>query len=229
MRILIIEDNPDIQANLFDFLAPNGYVLDAASNGYEGLALAARNEYDVVVLDVMLPGLGGLEVCQKLRSELNNATPVLMLTARDTLQDKVAGFESGADDYLVKPFSMIELEARLKALVRRARGNSAGASVLRVGDLRFDTETYEVARAGQPIALTKTGFIILNLLMRDAPKLVSRETLEQEVWGDDRPDSDALRTHIHALRQALDKPFAFAMLRTVSGVGFKLVVSDETR
>ncbi|PWF46664.1 response regulator transcription factor [Massilia glaciei] len=229
MRILIIEDNPDIQANLFDFLAPQGHVLDSAASGYQGLALAACNEYDVVVLDVMLPGLSGLEVCQKLRSKLNNATPVLMLTARDTLQDKVAGFDSGADDYLVKPFSMIELEIRLKALVRRSRGNSAGAALLRVGELSFNTETYEVARAGQAIALTKTGFVILKCLMREAPKLVSRETLEQEVWGDDRPDSDALRTHIHALRQALDKPFSVPMLRTVSGVGFKLVNTHETR
>lgn len=227
MRILIIEDNPDIQANLYGFLEPKGHVLDLASNGYAGLALAVQNNYDVVVLDVMLPGLSGIEVCQKLRSELKNPVPVLMLTARDTLQDKVAGFESGADDYLVKPFSLVELEVRLKALVRRASGNNAASTLLRVGELTFDTDTYQVTRNGQLLALTKTGYTILKCMMREAPKVVPRETLEHEVWGDDRPDSDALRTHIHALRQALDKPFAFPMLRTVPGLGFKLVSQND--
>lgn len=227
MRILIIEDNPDIQANLYGFLEPKGHVLDSASNGYAGLALAVQNNYDVVVLDVMLPGLSGIEVCQKLRSELKNPVPVLMLTARDTLQDKVDGFESGADDYLVKPFSLVELEVRLKALVRRASGNNAASTLLRVGELTFDTDTYQATRNGQLLALTKTGYTILKCMMREAPKVVPRETLEHEVWGDDRPDSDALRTHIHALRQALDKPFAFPMLRTVPGLGFKLVSQND--
>lgn len=227
MRILIIEDNAAIVANLYGFLEPRGHVLDASGTGYGGLALAAENEYDVVVLDVMLPGMNGLEFCKKLRSELRDATPVLMLTARDTLDDKVAGFESGADDYLVKPFSLIELEVRLKALERRSRGRSAGAPLLSVGDLVFDTETYEARREGRSLALTKTGFKILGCLMRESPKVVPRLVLEQEVWGDDRPDSDALRTHIHALRQTLDKPFGFAMLRNVSGIGYKLVATDE--
>ena len=226
MRILIVEDNPDILANLYAFLEPKGHVLDSAANGYAGLALAAQHDYDVMVLDVMLPGMTGLELCHKVRTELRQSTPVLMLTARDTVQDKVAGFDSGADDYLVKPFSLVELEVRLHALVRRARGQTAGAAVLAVGDLRFDTEKFEVERAGTPLVLTKTGYIILKCLMSQAPKLVPRDMLEQQVWGDDRPDSDALRTHIHALRQVLDKPFDFAMLRTVSGIGYKLLASD---
>ena len=228
MRILIIEDNPDILANLYAFLEAKGHVLDSAANGYAGLALAAQHEYDVIVLDVMLPGMTGLELCQKLRGELRDATPVLMLTARDTLQDKVAGFDSGADDYLVKPFSLVELEVRLHALLRRARGQTVGGSVLSVGDLRFDTENFEVKRGGTPLTLTKTGYTILKCLMTQAPKLVPRELLEQEVWGEDRPDSDALRTHIHALRQVLDKPYDFAMLRTVPGIGYKLLASDAT-
>ncbi len=227
MRILIIEDNSDIVANLYGYLEPKGYTLDTASNGYAGLGLASQHEYDLIVLDVMLPGLNGLEICARLRSELGSQVPVLMLTARDTLDDKVAGFDSGADDYLVKPFSLIELEVRIKALVRRAHGKHRANNVLRVGDLTFDPDTYAATRAGTPVNLTKTGYIILKCLMRDAPRVVSRDTLEQEVWGADRPDSDALRTHIHALRQALDKPFAFAMLRTVAGVGFKLVSADE--
>jgi DNA-binding response OmpR family regulator len=227
MRILIIEDNPDIVANLYGFLEPKGHVLDSAANGYGGLALAAQNEYDAVVLDVMLPGLNGLELCQKLRGELRKATPVLMLTARDTLQDKVAGFDSGADDYLVKPFSLVELEVRLKALVRRAGGGHPASAALTVGDLTFDTETLEVRRAGRAIALTKTGYTILKLLMKESPKVVTREAVEQAVWGEDRPDSDALRVHIHSLRQALDKPYPFAMLRTIAGIGYKLVANDE--
>lgn len=228
MRILIIEDNPDIVANLYGYLEPKGYTLDSAANGYAGLALAAQNTYDAVVLDVMLPGLSGLEICQKLRGELKSAIPVLMLTARDMLQDKVAGFESGADDYLVKPFSLVELDLRLKALLRRAQGTHGPSSVLQVGELSFDTDTYKVIRAGTPVTLTKTGYTLLKILMREAPKVVPRDKLEQSVWGEDRPDSDALRTHIHALRQALDKPFSFAMLRTVSGIGFQLVSANET-
>jgi DNA-binding response OmpR family regulator len=229
MRILIVEDNADIVANLYAYLEPRGYILDCAANGYGGFALAAQHEYDALVLDIMLPGLDGLALCRKLRDELRNTTPVLMLTARDTLQDKVAGFDSGADDYLVKPFSLVELDARLKALVRRAHGPDRQKSVLQVGDLEFDTATYQATRAGVPLALTRTGFKILACLMRASPKVVSRESLEAEVWGADRPDSDALRTHIHALRQAMDKPHAFAMLKTVQGIGYRLVASDETR
>jgi DNA-binding response OmpR family regulator len=223
MRILIIEDNPDIVANLYGFLEPKGYVLDSAANGYGGLGLAAQNDYDAVVLDVMLPGLNGLELCQKLRGELGKSTPVLMLTARDTLEDKVAGFDSGADDYLVKPFSLVELEVRLRALVRRARGAQTVSPMLTVGELTFDTANFEARRAGRPLVLTRTGFTILRMLMKEAPNVVTREALEQELWGEDRPDSDALRTHIHALRQALDKPHPFAMLRTIPGIGYKLV------
>jgi len=226
MRILIVEDHPDILANLYGFLEPKGHVLDSAHNGYGGLALASENQYDVIILDIMLPGLNGLELCQKLRTELGNATPVLMLTARDSLPDKVAGFDSGADDYLVKPFSLVELEVRLKALVRRSEGKHALPAKLRVGDLVFDPETQEASRAGTPITLTKTGYTLLRCLMAAAPRIVERETLEQAVWGDDRPDSDALRTHIHALRQAIDKPFPVAMLRTVAGVGYRLVLPD---
>lgn len=228
MRILIVEDNPDIVANLYEFLEPKGHVVDSAANGYGGLALAAQHDYDVVILDVMLPGLNGLELCRKVRAELHDDTPILMLTARDTLADKVAGFDSGADDYLVKPFSLVELEVRLKALVRRSRHETASHAVLRVGELRFDTSTYQVVRAGHPLVFTKTGYTILRCLMKAAPRIVPRAQLEHEVWGDNRPDSDALRTHIHALRQVLDKPFPFAMLHTAPGIGYKLVSGHES-
>ena len=227
MRILIVEDNADIVANLYGFFEPKGHVLDSAPNGYGGLALASEHDYDVIVLDVMLPGLNGLEMCQKLRSELRKNVPVLMLTARDTLEDKVAGFDSGADDYLVKPFSLVELEVRLKALVRRSRGLGTASAVLAVGDLTFDTETFQATRAGVPLALTKTGYTILKVLMRETPKVVPRDRIEHELWGDNPPDTDALRVHIHALRQALDKPFAQPMLHTIAKVGYKLIPADE--
>lgn len=227
MRILIIEDNSDIVANLYGFLEPKGHQLDSALNGYAGLALAREHSYDAIILDVMMPGMNGIEMCRKLRDELHDSTPVLMLTARDTVQDKVSGFESGADDYLVKPFSLVELEIRLQALVRRSRRNVSGGHVLTVGDLSFDTSAYRAQRGARALTLTKTGFILLKCLMQAAPRVVSRDTLESEVWGEDRPNSDALRTHIHALRQTLDKPEPFPMLRTVPGIGFQLVTPDD--
>jgi len=229
MRVLVVEDNSDIAANLNAYLEPRGYTLDFAANGYGGLALVAQNDYDAVVLDIGLPGIDGLALCQRIRSELRKSTPVLMLTARDTEQDKVAGFESGTDDYLVKPFSLVELDLRLKALIRRSHGEIQKSPVLRVGDLIFNTATYEVERSGLPLALTRTGFKLLACLMQESPKVVAREILERAVWGDDRPDSDALRTHIHALRQALDKPYSKAMLLTVQGIGYRLVEADAHR
>lgn len=222
MRLLVIEDNQDILANLHGFLEPLGYVIDSALSGAAGLTFAIENRYDVIVLDLMLPGIDGLEVCRKLRTALDLSTPVLMLTARDTIQDKVAGFESGADDYLVKPFSLVELDMRLKALLRRAQGQRS-VGKLTLGDLEFDPETYEAKRAGHLLKLTPTGYRLLAALLRAAPRVLSREDLERAVWGDDPPDSDALRTHIHALRQALDKPFELAMLKTMPGIGFRLV------
>ena len=222
MRVLIIEDNPDIVANLYGYLEPLGYTLDCARTGDAGLSAAGRAAYDAIVLDLMLPGIDGLELCRRLRKELRQATPVLMLTARDTLQDKITGFESGADDYLVKPFSLAELNVRLKALVRRARDAHVDM-VMRLGELTFDTTTLTVMRAAQRIELTPTGYKLLARLMQAAPKVVTREMLEYEIWRDNPPDSDALRTHIHALRHALDKPFAAPMLKTLQGVGYRLV------
>ncbi len=152
---------------------------------------------------------------------MRQATPVLMLTAKDTIQDKISGFESGADDYLVKPFSLAELDVRLKALVRRAQDAHVDR-VLRAGDLCFDTSTMAVTRSGRRIDLTPTGYKLLARLMQSAPGIVARATLEYAVWGDEPPESDALRTHIHALRQAIDKPFDRQILKTVQGIGYRL-------
>ena len=225
MYALIIEDNPDIVANLYGFLEPLGYTLDVAITGTAGVELAKASHHDVIVLDLELPGLDGVEVCRQLRKVHRLATPILMLTARDTVKDKLVGFEVGADDYLVKPFSMVELEARLKALVRRARNENV-EHILEFGELRFDLSCGEVMRAGRKLALTPTGQKILEVLMRKAPAIIPRDVLLREIWGDDPPDSDALRTHIHALRQAMDRPFVTPMLRTLPGSGYRLVNSD---
>jgi DNA-binding response OmpR family regulator len=224
-RVLIIEDNPDILANLYGYLEPLGYALDSARSGFAGLSLAADHDYDVIVLDLMLPGLDGLNLCRRLREDVRRDTPVLMLTARDTIDDKVTGLRAGADDYVVKPFSLVELEARVSALVRRRRG-WVSAAILCVGDLRFDPATYTATRSGQRIDLSPMGYRILGILMRASPAIVSRETLEQELWGSEPPDSGALRTHVHAIRQALDKPFPEPMLLTVPSVGYRLVDPD---
>lgn len=222
MRVLIVEDNADIVANLYAYLEPLGYVLDDARSGEAGLAAAECSVYDAIVLDLMLPRLDGIELCRRLRRDLRIATPVLMLTARDTVRDKIEGFDSGADDYLVKPFSMAELDVRLRALVRRAQ-DAVVAPRLTVGELSFDLATMTVTRAGRRIELTPTGYKLLARLMRDAPRIVPRRALEDAVWGDEPPESDALRSHLHVLRQEIDKPFGEAMLVTVPSFGYRLV------
>lgn len=222
MKLLIIEDNPDILANLYDFFEPLGYDLDSARDGLSGYSRAISSEYDAIVLDLMLPRMDGVLLCKRLRTEARNTTPVLMLTARDTEKDKLIGFDSGADDYLVKPFSLAELDARLKALVRRVQGHQTDTR-LRLGELQIDTATREVSRGGMHLELTPTSYRLLICLLRNAPRVMPKELLEIELWQNEPPDSDALRTHIHALRQALDKPFDAPMLLTVHGIGYRLV------
>jgi DNA-binding response OmpR family regulator len=223
LHLLVVEDHPDILANLHAYLEPLGYVIDSARTGPAGLTQARSGSYDIVVLDLMLPGMDGIAVCRALRRTLRTPTPVLILTARDTVQDKVAGFDAGADDYLVKPFSMQELDVRLRALHRRARGHHTGA-VLEWAEVRLDLRTHAVVRAGQPLRLTPTGIKLLATLMRAAPQVVSRGELERELWGDSPPTSDALRTHIHALRLELDRPFPVPLLRTLPFVGYCLEI-----
>lgn len=225
MRVLVIEDNSDLAANIYDFLEAKGHILDAAGDGITGLHLAVVNDYDTIVLDVMLPGMDGLTLCKKLREEANKQTPVLMLTARDTLNDKLAGFEMGADDYLVKPFELQELEARLLALQKRSAG--ALTRKLAVGDLRFDMDKLTVQRQDKTITLTPTGLKILELLMRKSPHVVSRRDIERMLWGDEPPDSDAIRSHMHTLRVAIDHPFDKPLIHTVHGIGFRLEATPQ--
>lgn len=219
--ILLIEDHRDIAELVFDFLEQSGFAVDYAATGEAGLELLRAGRYDAVVLDVMLPGIDGLEVCRRLRREGCSDAPVLMLTARDTLVDKLAGFDSGADDYLVKPFDLPELVARLRSLLRRGRGQRVGG-VLRVDDLELDLASLRVSRAGHDITLTPIGMKILRVLMQASPAVVERATLERAVWGDLPPDSDALRSHLYSLRKAIDRPFDRPLLHTLHGAGFRL-------
>jgi DNA-binding response OmpR family regulator len=224
--ILLIEDNRDIAEMVAEFLEGKGYAVDHAGDGVTGLHLAVTNPYDVIVLDLMLPGLDGLAVCRKLREEAKRDTALLMLTARDTVDDRVAGLDAGADDYLVKPFEPRELEARIRTLLRRQRGTVV-SETLRVADLLADTATLQVTRAGQPVRLTPIGLKLLMVLMRASPRIVSRQQLEREVWGDVPPDSDTLRSHLYALRKAIDKPFDRPLLHTVASAGYRLALTHD--
>lgn len=227
MRILVIEDNRDILANVLDYLELKGYVVDCAQDGLSGLHLAATQDYDLIVLDLMLPGIDGLQVCKRLRDDAGRDTPIIMLTARDALPDRIKGLQAGADDYLIKPFALSELVARIEAILRRCQGSRRRQ--LQVADLCYDLDTLEASRDGQPIRLNPVGHKLLALLMQRSPAVVRRDALEEALWGDHAPDSDALRSHIHQLRQALDKPFARPLLHTVHGVGFRLAEDVDAR
>ncbi|HCY88126.1 MAG TPA: DNA-binding response regulator [Desulfobacteraceae bacterium] len=220
MRLLIIEDNPAIVENITDFMAAKGFILDFAMDGIGGLHLALTQTYDVIVLDLMLPGMDGITLCRKLRQEADRQVPVIMLTARDTLDDKLLGFDSGADDYLVKPFALKELEARVRALAKRKFRDK---KTLSLGDLTMDLGTFEVTRRGNALELNNTCISILRMLMEASPNVVSRKEMEHVLWGDMPPGSDVLRSHLYNLRKKVDKPFDRALIHTVHGVGFKLV------
>jgi DNA-binding response OmpR family regulator len=223
-HVLLIEDHRDIAEMVEAYLESKDYIVDYAPDGVSGLRLGENNDYDAIVLDVMLPGIDGLDVCRRLRQESLNDVPVLMLTARDTLSDKLSGFEHGADDYLVKPFDLEELEARLTALIRR-HTRSISNDHLNVAGLSFDATTLRVTRNGAQLTVNPIGLKILGLLMRRSPSVVLRRDIEREIWGNLPPDSDALRSHMYTLRKAVDKPFNTVLIHTVHGAGFRL--TDE--
>jgi DNA-binding response OmpR family regulator len=227
MRLLIVEDNRDISANIADYLEPLGHELDFASDGLTGLHLAATRPFDAIVLDLMLPGMDGITLCRTLREQGNVDTPVLMLTARDQLDDKLEGFRAGADDYLVKPFSVKELEVRLQALVKRSLPGS-GRKLLQVADLVYNTETLETHRAGQLLELNPIQRKLLELLLLNKHRVVPREELESHIWGDSLPDNDVLRTHIYGLRNVIDRNFEPKLLHTVYGAGYRLHDNSST-
>jgi len=222
MRVLVIEDHRDIAENIKEYLEAKTYDIDIATSGEDALRRLANSRFDAIVLDLMLPGIDGLTLCRRLRAEFQSHVPILMLTAKDLVADKVAGFEAGADDYLVKPFALVELEARLKALLRRASAPPA-PQVLRIGSLRYDPDTLMAERDGIPLKLNPSTRRILLLLMQNSHRVVTREELEHELWPDDAPEGDVLRAHMYALRNAIDKPFSERLLHTVHGEGYRLV------
>ncbi|PCI62698.1 MAG: DNA-binding response regulator [Kordiimonadales bacterium] len=219
MRVLIIEDNLDIQANIADYLE-NDFTLDFAYSGTQGLELALSGEYDVIVLDLMLPGKDGIEVCREYREKAPVQAPILMLTARDTIDDKEVGFTVGADDYMIKPFSLRELKMRIEALARRPKAKlkhilsyagvslQPGATVFSVGDTTYLLHEKEAR--------------ILGLLADAAPEIVTAQTISYALWGDEPPESGALRTHIYNLRKALGSASKGNLLHTVRGRGYML-------
>lgn len=220
MRILVIEDQPDILQNIADYLELKGYLVDCAYDGLGGLHLAVTQPFDLIILDLMLPGMDGITLCQRLRQDARLQTPIIMLTARDSVDDKLTGFQAGADDYLVKPFSLPELHARVEAVLRR--GQAGLQNVLMVGDLTYDMNSLEVTRQDKALKLSPIGLKILEILMKRSPHVVKREVLEELLWGESLPGSDSLRSHIHTLRHTIDKPFKPPLLHTVHGIGYCL-------
>ena len=224
MRVLIVEDNADIASNIGDYCEARGWTVDYAMDGLVGLHLAGTEPFDVIVLDLGLPALDGLELCRRLRTQGRIETPILMLTARDTLDDKLVGFRAGTDDYLVKPFALQEVEVRLNALSRRGKG--VQTRVLDVGDLEYNLDTLEVRRRGKLVQLNPTALKILQALMEASPAVVTRQDLETRVWGEELPDSDSLRVHIHGLRAVIDKPFDVPLIQTRHGIGYRIAAPD---
>ena len=222
INVLLVEDNRSLAQTVIEFFALEDIDCDYAFTGPQGLELASTSPYDVILLDINLPKMDGLEVCQVLRRN-GVDMPILMLTARDTLDDKLAGFDAGTDDYLVKPFELRELVARVKVLAGRRSGQGKR---LQVGPLTLDLSLKEVRRDGQELHLTPTCWKILELLMSESPKVVSREKIEAWVWGDALPDTNSLKVHLYRLRKQVDKPFDNKLIHTVATHGVALRLDD---
>jgi DNA-binding response OmpR family regulator len=220
MRILVVEDNHRLSAALRQSLVDAGYAVDAAHDGQEGQELAEAAPYDAIVLDVMLPVRDGIEVCRALRRRRVN-TPIIMLTARDTVADRVRGLDSGADDYLVKPFALSELLARLRALLRRDAPQKSG--LLRAADLTLDPATHLVERGGRNIELTARLYALLEYFMRHPNQLLTREMIESHIWSYDfDATSNVVDVYVRRLRIRIDDPFDLKLLETVRGAGYRL-------
>jgi DNA-binding response OmpR family regulator len=227
MRILLVEDNRRLSESLHATLAEDGYAVDAAFDGIEGEEMASFTPYDVIILDVMLPKRDGVEVCRSLRNQ-RVSTPILMLTARDGLEDRVVGLDSGADDYLVKPFEIAELRARLRALLRRESDSKGGDLVL--DDLRLDPATHDAWRAGKPLDLTAKEFSLLEYMMRNANRLVTREMVVEHLWDYGQViGSNVVDVHIRRLRRKVDDPYEIKLIETVRGAGYRLRAPERQK
>ncbi|HEU0022270.1 MAG TPA: response regulator transcription factor [Dehalococcoidia bacterium] len=220
MRILLVEDEAPIADFVARGLKEQGYVLDVASDGHEALQWTDVFEYDLIILDVMLPGIDGFAVCRRARAR-GLSTPILMLTARDAVEYRVRGLDSGADDYLVKPFAFAELLARLRALLRR--NSTTGDNVLEIGDLRVDTSTLEVSRQGKMINLTSKERRLLEYLMRHPNRVFTRTTIAEHIWNYEFDNAtNVIDVHIRNLRRKVDDPFPLKLIQTVRGAGYKI-------
>lgn len=229
LRLLIVEDQVDLAENLFEFLGEERYSLDFASDGLTALHLLATHSYDVIVLDLMLPGINGFDLCERIRKDLKCQTPLLLMTALSALNDKEKGFNCGADDYLVKPFELRELQLRIEALHRR---NAPQSPALQAGEIHFDPGTLEVRLRGQKTLLSGTPARLFELLMRAYPNFLSHEALSEALWGGARhgdAEGNSLRTHIYTLRKALQSSLGYGLIKTVHGRGYRLESpNDET-
>ena len=224
MRLLVIEDHRDLVRSLFDYFEPRGHIMDTAPDGRTGLALALEQHYDAIILDWNLPRMDGIDVLRAFH-EQGGTTPVILLTARDDVMDKVEGFRTGANDYLTKPFTLPELEVRLEALVRKSA--APAARVLTVGDLQYDLSAQRVTRGGRELHVYPACRKLLESLMRASPAAISREELEHIIWADDLPDADRLRSHIYDLRRAIDGPFDVKLLHTLPRIGYRLAENGD--
>jgi DNA-binding response OmpR family regulator len=225
MRILLVEDNRRVSNSIRLSLIDDGYAVDTAFNGVDGEELAEVTPYDAIILDIMLPEKNGIEVCRALRKKRVNV-PILILTARDAIEDRVAGLDSGADDYLVKPFAIEELRARLRALLRRESDDKSGQ--LRLADLTLDPATHYVQRGGQSIELTAKEYALLEYFMRNPNRLITRDMAESHIWSYDfQTSSNVVDVYIRRLRSKIDAPFALKLFETVRGAGYRLRVPLE--
>jgi heavy metal response regulator len=226
MRVLVVEDDQRIAEFIRKGLEEEGHAVDLAHDGNEALEWPAVVDFDAIVLDVMLPGRDGIEVCRTLRSR-GVRTPILMLTARDTVEDRVAGLDSGADDYLVKPFAFAELLARLRALLRREP--VLLGTTLRVADLTLDTATRQVSRAGQPVTLTNKEYALLEYLMRHPNQVLTRTMIAEHVWNFDfDTGTNVIDVHIRYLRRKIDDPHELKLIQTVRGAGYRISADPAT-
>ena len=220
MRLLVVEDEMRLASLIQQGLSDEGHPVEVVHNAEDALDYIAVTEYDALILDIMLPGMSGLDLCRRLRAS-RNQTPILLLTARDAVEDRVAGLDAGADDYLVKPFAFAELSARLRALSRRPP--EALDPILRVGDLQLDPASRRVSRGEDEFDLPNKQFRILEVLMRHPGQVLTRAMITDHVWDYDVPNSpNVIDVHIRALRRALDDPYETKLIQTVRGVGYRI-------
>lgn len=228
IRILIVEDHAGLATNLLEFFSDSRYILDFASDGLTALHLIATNEYDVIILDIMLPGLSGFEVCRRIRHDIQCATPVIIMTSKDQLQDKEQGFTVGADDYLVKPFNLRELQLRVNALCRRKFGYTKKSDI-GIPGVHFNPGTFMVSTDdGKKIELSGTAARIFEELIKAYPDFLSYTEIQDRVWGDREVDMNTLRTHVYSLRKLLQDTFQYSMIKTLHGRGYRLLSPGDT-